>query len=223
MNGPGASGDGGGGGTNLRAASRATSRPVSMCTHTCTHRNQPRPPPPQPIVDGLFRRYVEGMGHRRFYMHTDEHAWAHLRERLNLPLSFHIANTPDNLKAALLDELVRPRGPRASYTHARLHKPARAPTPHRSGLTVTLAPTPAPAHQSRTACCSPRLRACEQDPWCGVRCVCFFGRLVFSVNVGDGKCMGRRERHGQVECPVACGGLAMFVVTTLPAAVPLAP
>ena len=60
------------------------------------------------VIDGLFRRYVDNMGSRRFYMHTDDHAWHHVLETLELPHDFSIYAAPDRLKDALLSALVQP-------------------------------------------------------------------------------------------------------------------
>ncbi len=62
----------------------------------------------QPIVNGLFKRYVDSMKLRKFYMHSDEHAWEHFLEALHLPHNFDIRNTPDALKSRVLEEIVKP-------------------------------------------------------------------------------------------------------------------
>ena len=58
------------------------------------------------VVEGLFRSYVERMEPlRKFYMHTDEHAFENILVELELELPFDIAQTPDYLKGKVLNLL----------------------------------------------------------------------------------------------------------------------
>lgn len=58
------------------------------------------------VIDGLFRSYIAQMEPlRKFYMHTDDHAWHSIMEKLNQTTSFDPRDTPDSLKQALLNLL----------------------------------------------------------------------------------------------------------------------
>ena len=83
----------------------------------------------QYIVDGLFRRYVDSMKLRKFYMHSDDHSWHHLLEKLDLPHDFNIFDAPDSLKARLLDEMLRPEHIGCGHIKGIMTLPERYDTP----------------------------------------------------------------------------------------------